>query len=225
MDPSTGSRRARAVRDRLRREIVAGRWPIGSQVPTEPELVELLQVGRTTIREAVRSLASLGMLETLPGRGTFVRSRTPVSPVLRDYLADYSPADLLVLRRSLELEATRLAAIRRTPADLELLREAHDHPSDPDRVQVEEGRTPGQFHALVLAASGSPLLQDAWAGLMAAMRQVVSRGRIRFGTGADARRDEHAELLAALVAGDPQRAVLAMQEHLRGDLIAVEPGD
>lgn len=63
----------------VRQKITSGEWPINSKIPTEPELMRLLGVGKTTVREAVRSLASLGVLEPLPGIGTFVRSRMPVS--------------------------------------------------------------------------------------------------------------------------------------------------
>ena len=69
---TTGSDRARSTLAYLRRHITTGAWPVGSRIPIEPELTEQIGVGRSTVREAVRSLASIGMLETLPGRGTFV---------------------------------------------------------------------------------------------------------------------------------------------------------
>lgn len=70
-----GSERARRTLTFLRQKITSGEWPINSKIPTEPELMRLLGVGKTTVREAARSLASLGILEPLPGIGTFVRSR------------------------------------------------------------------------------------------------------------------------------------------------------
>ena len=79
---TSGSDRARTTVAYLRRRIISGDWPVGSRIPTESELMESLAVGRTTIREAVRSLATMGMLETAPSRGTFVRSRLPASSVL-----------------------------------------------------------------------------------------------------------------------------------------------
>ncbi|MCW3156400.1 FadR/GntR family transcriptional regulator [Micropruina sonneratiae] len=62
-----GSERARRTLAFLRQKITSGEWPINSKIPTEPELMRLLGVGKTTVREAVRSLASLGILEPLPG--------------------------------------------------------------------------------------------------------------------------------------------------------------
>ena len=110
MQLPSGSERARRALAFLRHQIVSGQWPINSRIPIEAELMELMGVGKTTVREAVRSLASVGMLETLPGRGTFVRSRTPVSAVLTDTLDEYDLAELLVFRRALEVEAVQQAA-------------------------------------------------------------------------------------------------------------------
>lgn len=78
--------------------------------------MELLGVGRSTVREAVRTLANLGMVESLVSRGTYVRSRLPVSSVLSDFLAEFGVADLLAFRRALEVEAAQLASISSTAA-------------------------------------------------------------------------------------------------------------
>ena len=59
---TTGSDRARSTLAYLRRHITTGAWPVGSRIPIEPELTEQIGVGRSTVREAVRSLASIGML-------------------------------------------------------------------------------------------------------------------------------------------------------------------
>ena len=90
-----GSDRARRTLGFLRHKISSGEWPINSKIPTEPELMRLIGVGKTTVREAVRSLASVGILEPMPGIGTFVRSRMPVSSVLVDYMSEFSVSDLL----------------------------------------------------------------------------------------------------------------------------------
>src|SRR5690606_4825801 len=91
---SSGTERARRTLAYLRRKITTGEWAVGTRIPIEPELAETLGVGRSTIREAVRSLASIGMLETLPGRGTFVRSSTPTSAVLAEFLTAYTLEEL-----------------------------------------------------------------------------------------------------------------------------------
>ena len=56
----------------LRQQITSGEWPVGSRIPTEPELVEQLGVARNTVREAVRALAHNGLLDIRQGSGTYV---------------------------------------------------------------------------------------------------------------------------------------------------------
>lgn len=226
MQTSSGSQRARRTLAFLRHQIASGQWPINSRIPIESELMELLGVGKTTVREAVRSLASVGMLETLPGRGTFVRSRTPVNAVLTDTLAEYDLAEVLVLRRALEVEAAQQAAIRRSAAQLAALRESHGHDvrTDPDYPgRVERGRTPGQFHFLVFEAGGSPLLTSMYAVVMASLRRAVDQGRLSYGASEDLRRADHDAILAAIEAGDPVAAAHATAQHVDRDLV-IQPG-
>ncbi|MGC4153795.1 MAG: FCD domain-containing protein [Propionicimonas sp.] len=222
MQTPSGSERARRTLAFLRHQIISGAWPINSRIPIESELMEMLGVGKTTVREAVRSLASVGMLETLPGRGTFVRSRTPVSSVLTDTLAEYDLTEVLVFRRALEVEAAQQAAVRRTDTHLAALRESHDRdvPADPDYPgRVERGRTPGQFHFLVFEASGSPLLTSMYAVVMATLRRAVDQGRLGYGASEDLRRADHAAILAAIEAGDTVTAAHAMARHIDRDLV------
>ena len=65
---------ADAAANSIRTEIAAGRWPIGSRIPIEPQLAQLLGVSRGTVREAVKTLVSRGLLEVRQGSGTYVRS-------------------------------------------------------------------------------------------------------------------------------------------------------
>src|SRR5919198_4696516 len=68
------------VAAQLREQVASGAWPVGSRLPTEAELGRQLQVGRSTLREAVRVLVHVGLLETRQGAGTFVRAAGPASP-------------------------------------------------------------------------------------------------------------------------------------------------
>ncbi|MFT4107984.1 FadR/GntR family transcriptional regulator [Propionicimonas sp.] len=228
MQGGTGTDRARRSLAYLRSRIASGEWAVNEQIPTEPELMELLGVGKTTVREAVRTLANLGMLEALPGRGTFVRSRVPVSSVLADYIADFEVPEILGYRRALELEAAQQAARNRTAVQLDGLRAAlaNDRPSDPDLpVRWERGRTPGQFHFLVLEATGSALLTGLYAGVMAALRRAVDAGVVVYGASHEVRTADHERILAAIEAGDPVAAAHAMSAHLDHDLVPEKPAD
>ena len=226
MQQSSGSDRARQTLAFLRRKITSGAWPVNSKIPIETELMQMLGVGKTTVREAVRSLASLGMLETLPGRGTFVRSRAPVSSVLTEFLSDYDISEVLVYRRALEIEAAQQAALHRTEENIAALRAAHGRDSRRDvdyPPVVERGRTPGQFHFLLVEASGSRLLQGLYAGVMASLRSAIDHGTVVFAAGEDVRHHDHEEILAAIEDQDVVRAAHAMAVHVDRDLVIEEP--
>ncbi|MGE8201830.1 MAG: FadR/GntR family transcriptional regulator, partial [Variovorax sp.] len=106
--------------DSIRAEISAGRWAVGSRIPIEPQLAQLLGVSRGTVREAVKTLVSRGLLEVRQGSGTYVRSGfDPSSSLQKMRLA--SLRDQFEVRRALEVEAARLAAVRHTARDLRRL--------------------------------------------------------------------------------------------------------
>lgn len=213
-----GSDRARRTLAFLRHKISSGEWPINSKIPTETELMQLIGVGKTTVREAVRSLASVGILEPMPGIGTFVRSRMPVSSVLVDYMSEFSVSDLLGYRRALELEAAQQAARNRTDDQLAAMRQALDNPT-PQEQPTGRRKAPGQFHFLIMEASGNTLLVGLYAGVMTALRQAILTGTVVHAADREAMRHDHLELLAALEAGDVPRAAHAMATHIDRDLV------
>lgn len=221
-----GTSRARQTLRLLQHRIASGEWPLNSKIPTEKELVEELGVGRSTVREAVRTLANMGMLEPAPSRGTFVRSLTPVSEVLGGFMEGRGVVELIEARVAIEVEAARLAAERGAPEHLDALARAHE--ADVAAVAaggegVERGSTPGQFHALVLRAAASPLLTEMHSGVMAGLRRAVERGQARAGVDEAGRHEDHGAQLAAMLAGDAQAAADAARRHLLRDLEVVRP--
>jgi DNA-binding FadR family transcriptional regulator len=202
---------------RLEADIATGRWPVNGRIPSEADLAAEFGVGRSTIREAVRSLAHLGMLEPAPGRGTFVRSLNPVRSVLADFAASHSWEDILAVRKALEIQAAHLAAVQADDAGIERLREAHQTDVD-GSGEIERGRQPGQFHALLVELSGNRLLSELYAGLGAAIRDGLNQGAIESGEDAAGRQGDHAALLAAIVARNPLAAGAVAASHAERDL-------
>ncbi|GAA2931173.1 hypothetical protein GCM10020221_28730 [Streptomyces thioluteus] len=111
------------VVDQLRTQVAAGEWRVGERIPTEHALAEQLQVGRNTVREAVRVLVHAGMLRSRQGEGTFVVSTADPAEIMRG-VQRAGVRDVLELRIALEAEAARLAATRHEPADLKRMRDA-----------------------------------------------------------------------------------------------------
>ena len=216
-----GSQKARDTLDFLRARIAGGEWGIGELIPKEPELVELIGVGRSTVREAVRSLAAFGMLETVPGVGTFVRSRTPVSSLLTEFLADHDLEEVLVYRRSLEIEAAQHAAIHRTDEQLQRIRAAFlrslEGGEDPAGA-CNHSTDPDSFHLLVVEASGSKLLRDLYLGVMSLLQRASLEGRVILGTTVETMHRDHRAVLEAIEAREVRDAAHSMALHVDRDL-------
>ena len=153
--------------DELRADITSGRLQPGERLPPEPELCVKTGVSRSTVREALRLLASQHLIVTTRGvtGGSFVAH--PDAEQLGDGLATgftlltNSPgvgmADLLELRRALEVPAAGLAAVRRSEEHLRELRGALFDPltADLDTMMLAHAT----FHMAVIKATGNPLFE------------------------------------------------------------------
>ncbi|MBB0244765.1 FCD domain-containing protein [Streptomyces alkaliphilus] len=217
--PLTSPRRS-ALADQiiaeLRRQITVGEWPVGSRIPTEPELVEQLGVARNTVREAVRALAHNGLLDIRQGSGTYVAATSELAGVMRRRFTEADPRDVAEVRSTLESSAAGLAAARRTEADLAHLdallaqREEAWESGEVDRF-VEADST---FHAAVVTASHNDVLAALYADL-----GFVVRDFLRHGVGDRLRPEEyldHGRLVEAIRASDPVTAAAEAGSYALG---------
>ena len=99
-DENGGTTRTQVIAAELAAEILAGQYAIGSRFPGDPELCQRFQVGRHTIREALKLLTEQGLVGRRRKTGTFVPATSPVSPYvhsLRDLkgLLDFAEATVL----------------------------------------------------------------------------------------------------------------------------------
>jgi DNA-binding FadR family transcriptional regulator len=201
------------VIERLRAEITSGAWPVGTRIPTEPELVERLGVARNTVREAVRALAHNGLLDIRQGSGTYVVATSELAGVMQRRFAGAEPLHIAELRGSLEATAASLAARRRTAADLRqldalLLRREHAWESGDAEAFVQADAT---LHLAVVAASHNTVLTALYADLGEVLRDYL---RADVGTELLAEDHlDHARLVAAIHAGDEETAAAEAREH------------
>lgn len=186
------------VIEQLRTLVTSGEWPIDSRIPTEPELVEALGVGRNTVREAIRALAHNGIFEVRQGDGTYVRATSEVSATLRR-LCGSELRDVLQVRRCLEVEGARLAATARTDEDVAELRAHLAHTDITDHAQFAHSDT--EFHLAVVRASHNPVLIEIYRGLLEAITASVATTSATPGG-----IFPHDELVEAIAAGDVERA-------------------
>jgi GntR family transcriptional repressor for pyruvate dehydrogenase complex len=207
--------------DELRADITSGRLQPGERLPPEPELCVRTGVSRSTVREALRLLSSQHLIVTTRGvtGGSFVAhpDAAQLSEGLRTGLtllsntAEVGFADLLELRRALEVPAAALAAARRSEEHLDAMTGAL---FDPDHDNVEAMvLTHAAFHATVATATGNPLFE-----LVARPLYQVSFGdEILNGApeGYWVRIDaDHRELLRCIAAGDAEAAAVVSRRHI-----------
>jgi DNA-binding FadR family transcriptional regulator len=206
MTLNTRSTLVQQVISQLSEQIRAGEWPIGGKIPTEPRLVEILGVGRNTVREAVRALTHAGVLECRQGSGTYVLSTDELTGVVARKFGSAEVGHTVEVRRALEVEAARLAALRRTPDDLERL----DGTLAAREAAWRSGRleafveADAALHVAVVAAAHNPMLAELYGSVGAAIRASVAAA-----LGPDLRAGDHIDhgrLIAAIRAGDPDRA-------------------
>lgn len=209
------------VIEQLRDTVARGEWPVGLRIPNETVLVASLGVGRNTVREAVRALAHAGILEVRQGDGTYVRATSEVSGALRR-LCGAEWRDVLAVRRALEVEGARAAAVRRTDDDLAELRallarrDACLAGGDTD----EFARADAEFHLAVVRSSHNATLTELYRGLMEAITASVASGQ-----DADVEVVDHGVLLEHIAAGDVEQAARTAAEIIDGVLAGLPAAD
>ncbi|KQY43116.1 FadR/GntR family transcriptional regulator [Cellulomonas sp. Root137] len=190
--------------DELRGRIESEQWPVGARIPPEPALVDLLGVGRNTVREAVQSLVHAGLLERRQGSGTFVVSRYELAASMGRQIGDARQRDVVEVRRALEVEAARLAARRRTATDATGLLKRRDeraaayHAGDLEAMVA----TDLDLHRAIVRAAANPVLATLYENLLDAIGENI---RFNFVTDTHGH-DAHDALVEAVVAGDDGKA-------------------
>jgi GntR family transcriptional repressor for pyruvate dehydrogenase complex len=207
--------------DELRDEITSGRLQPGERLPPEPELCVRTGVSRSTVREALRLLASQHLIITTRGvtGGSFVAhpdaeqlsEALSTGLTLLTHSAGVGFADLIEVRRALEIPAAALAATRRTEIHLAELRAALFDPAIDDFDVML--RAHSEFHQAVAKATANPLFE-----LVTRPMYHVTYGEELTESLPDgywARIDaDHRELLACIATGDPEAAETVSRRHL-----------
>lgn len=163
------------VVERLR-ERIGGQLAVGDKLPSESELMAELGVGRSTVREAVRVLAHMGLLEARQGQGTYVRATSPEVETLGERLRRARAPEVYELRHILEQEIVRLAALRRDEGDLERMREhlrtRRRHMAAGDAARFLDAGI--AFHVALAAATKNRVLAELYEAFAAQVRNVAA---------------------------------------------------
>ena len=207
-----------AIVEQIKSMIVKGNLKPGDRLPPERELSEMLNVGRTSVREALKALSSLGLIER-SREGTFVKVdiKSLLSEPLNCHLAVMrsSIRELFEARRIFEVELAGLAARRATRDDIEAMTRALSQMDEEGRRDLNKFiEADVAFHlALAEAAQNAvltELLQTVKALLTEAMETVV-KGEPEIAVRSTR---YHREILEAIRAQDPVAARELMSRHL-----------
>jgi GntR family transcriptional repressor for pyruvate dehydrogenase complex len=211
-----------AVEARLEELILTGEFQAGESLPSEHEMATRLQVSRTVVRAAIRALATKGLLEIRHGVGTFVtdngRERLAEALALSVRRGDYTPWELFIVRRGLELAVIELAVERATPEQIGQMRDLLDSHQE----QLKSG-SPSEdrdehilFHQLMVHSTGNRVLMDLLDPITVfRVPQTQDSTDIEL-TDAhiEAYINEHKAIVDAIERRDLEAAKVAMLQHL-----------
>jgi DNA-binding FadR family transcriptional regulator len=223
----TFNNRVEPVAQDVARRILDGEYAAGQRLPTESELQHSWGVSRSVVREAMKMLASQGLVRIEQGRGTFVTNtpQAPLSAQLELTLRRGTPhhgagtetpdewTHLLDVRRVLEVAVAERAAEHATDADFAAMEaamaEMREKPDEPTGY-VDADLA---FHRVLADATGNPL----WPALLNSLNDLLRRYREAGFRGVDSAllaAQQHQVVLEAVRAGDGKAAAAAMQVHL-----------
>lgn len=211
------------VAEYLKQQIITGVYRPGDRLPSLRQLGEMLGVGQSTVREAVGSLKTMGLVSIRQGEGTFVTRFNP-EQILSSFEA-MQPAteqdilDLLEVRKIIEAGVVKLAAERRTDDDLRQIEQA--------LLAMEQALTDGRlgeeadfsFHYCLALASKNPMLQSVMQSMEETMRKTLKASREKlFRKPGNAERllSEHQQIYTAIANRNTSQAEQAMLFHING---------
>lgn len=215
------------VVDFIKQEIINGKWLPGEKITSENKLAAKLHVSRSTIRAAIQQMIAIGVLESRQGKGTILKSLS-IENMESLFAKMYMNPDimhLLEFRRIIEVESSKLAAVRMPPGCLKNIKKYL-------MIMEENIQNPAAFimydilfHQEILNATGNQIIAES----MKSVREEIEKQHYRFNTSirvSNAMRF-HREIYQAFVDKDPEKAAQIMADHLdsvfKNNLVSDDP--
>ena len=208
------------VAEQLKEKIINNEYKAGDQLPSEPQLCEMFSVSRITVREALKKLSMMGMVEIKQGKGTFVKAvdlSLFMKPLLQ--MVNFDEINIGVLytaREYIEGGIAHLAAQDRTPPELERLRSIllnlRQAIQDDDIVSV--WYYDDEFHMQVARASHNPILIACLQAINEINKACIKRSG-KYYTRLERCYLEHHAIFSAIEQQDPEAAERAILAHTR----------
>ena len=217
--PITVARASSSIAEQIRAAIVGGRLGEGERLPPERELAEQFGVSRVTVRDALRALEAMGLIEVRVGArgGAFVT--VPSGSVVGQTMSDMmmmqalTPDDIVEARLVVELGTVTLACARATDEDLEKMRQLARRAEREIKAKTYTRELSWDFHALLAEMAHNVALE----GLTASFRSTLSMHPVRAretGGGHARTVAEHARIFEAIERRDGATARRELARHL-----------
>ena len=201
------------VAQSLRRRIESGEWNGSRRLPNERNLAAEYKVARNTMRSAIKTIASEGLVSREVGRGTFLRIE--LTGLLQE-LTGVSPIDMMAVRQILEPRAAAMAATNASASDLRDIAASHSASLEALDIEAFE-RCDAELHQGIFAATRNELLTRLHAILRLIRDQELWRDIKRRSFSPQRRLvycREHKAIVDALLRRDAAAAASAMRAHL-----------
>lgn len=205
--------------------MVMGKINPGDRLMGEREMANELGVSRTTLREALRTLELLGLVEIKPGEGTFIKDHNVnqiIAPLaLALSVEQNSLNELWETRLALEVEAAGLAAYRALPENLNYIERALKKMQEMLPDYTYYGKLDMRFHYMVAQASQNTMITRVLQTFTVHISEIIQKtAPVRFFHDRDGMQTirEHAQIFEAIKAHDVKSARRFMKEHLEGSM-------
>ena len=207
------------VEEQLKEAILQNVYSPGERLPSEMDLVEIFGVSRTAIREAIRMLAGQGFVEICGRNGVYVSRLdyhdivNPFGLLLKRKFGESSHLYLKQIRRMIEPEMAKLAALKRSDEDVTILENAlaemKKRKNDPQSMIDYDI----EFHKQLAYASGNPILPIIMEPIFRLLPEFISEN-FKLSHAPDISLKQHEEILTCIKNKDGEATFRAMAEHM-----------
>lgn len=212
------------VARRIQQLIWSGRFGPGDRLPPIRELADQLNVGLTTVREALRQLETLGLVRIQHGAGVYVTDSTDKPFFIRmlptgNVVPKKTRLDLMAVRKMLETGAAELAARWATDEQIDALKEILDRMEENIDDVESFSEVDTEFHMYIAEMSGNEILPL----LLSSIRELIVRHQVELNVPLDLRQRSlryHASIFDAIRGRSPVEARTLMAAHLDDVLAA-----
>lgn len=217
VDPIKREPLATEIARRLVEFLLAGGVEPGDRMPSERALAEAFGVGRSAMREALKALTLIGLLEVRHGDGTYLKKAdSALLPQVIEWgllLGERRTMDLVEARQKIETVIAGLAAERRTAEDVEDLRRLLARMEAMDRDHAGFVDADVAFHLKLAEAAGNTALREILSSVQALLRAWIARVVAANESTAVSYLD-HVPIFGAVERGDAAAAAAAMEAHM-----------